>query len=121
MLDHVGLEVADLGRSARFYDAVFAPLGIRRVFESAAAVAYGSHEPRFWIVARGRRPAPGFGHVAFAASGRVAVDAAHAAGLAAGGRDDGPPGPRPQYGARYYSGYLLDPDGLRIEVVAGGH
>jgi hypothetical protein len=49
------------------------------------------------------------------------VDAAHAAALGAGGRDDGPPGPRPQYGPRYYSGYLLDPDGLRIEVVSGGH
>jgi catechol 2,3-dioxygenase-like lactoylglutathione lyase family enzyme len=124
VLDHVGLEVADLGRSARFYDALFSPLGIRRVFESAGAVAYGSHEPRFWIVARGHRPAPGFGHVALAASGRAAVDAAHAAALAAGGRDDGangPPAPRPQYGPRYYSAYLLDPDGLRIEVVAGGH
>jgi catechol 2,3-dioxygenase-like lactoylglutathione lyase family enzyme len=121
VLDHVGLEVADLARSARFYDALFAPLGVRRVFESEAAVAYGSHEPRLWIVARDRRPAAGFGHVAIAASGRAAVDAAHAAALAAGGRDDGPSGPRPQYGPRYYSAYLLDPDGLRIEVVAGGH
>ena len=73
MLDHVGLEVADLDRSARFYDALFRPLGVRRVFESGAAIAYGSHEPRLWIVARGRAPAPGFGHVAIAAAGRVAV------------------------------------------------
>jgi hypothetical protein len=55
------------------------------------------------------------------ATGRVAVDAAHAAGLGAGGTDDGPPGPRPQYGQRYYAAYLRDPDGLRVEVVAGGH
>jgi len=121
VLDHVGLEVADLARSARFYDALFRPLGVRRVFESGAAIAYGSHEPRLWIVARGRGPGPGFGHVAIAAAGRAAVDAAHAAALGAGGRDDGAPGPRPQYGPRYYSGYLLDPDGLRIEVVSGGH
>jgi catechol 2,3-dioxygenase-like lactoylglutathione lyase family enzyme len=121
VIDHVGLEVSDLSRSARFYDAVFATLGIRRVFESEGAIAYGSHEPRFWIVARGRRPAAGFGHVAITASGRAAVDAAHAAGLDAGGRDDGPPGPRPHYGPRYYAAYLLDPDGLRVEVVAGGH
>jgi len=121
VLDHVGLEVADLARSARFYDALFRPLGVRRVFESGAAIAYGSHEPRLWIVARDRTPAPGFGHVAIAAAGRAAVDAAHAAALAAGGRDDGAPGARPQYGPRYYSGYLLDPDGLRIEVVSGGH
>ena len=51
----------------------------------------------------------------------MAVDAAYAAALEAGGRDDGPPGPRPQYGPRYYAAYLLDPDGLRVEVVAGGH
>jgi catechol 2,3-dioxygenase-like lactoylglutathione lyase family enzyme len=121
VFDHVGLEVADLARSARFYDAVLATLGIRRVFESDAAIAYGSHEPRLWIVARGRGPAPGFGHVAIAAAGRAAVDAAHGAALRAGGRDDGAPGPRPHYGPRYYSAYVRDPDGLRIEVVSGGH
>ena len=63
----------------------------------------------------GRRP--GFGHVAITASGRPAVDAAYAGALAAGGTDDGAPGPRHQYGPRYYSAYLLDPDGLRVEVV----
>jgi catechol 2,3-dioxygenase-like lactoylglutathione lyase family enzyme len=121
VIDHVGFEVADLARSARFYDALFSRLGIRRVHESPAAIAYGSHEPRFWIVARGREPGPSYGHCAIQATGRVAVDAAYAAALAAGGRDDGPPGPRPQYGPRYYAAYLLDPDGLRIELVAGGH
>jgi catechol 2,3-dioxygenase-like lactoylglutathione lyase family enzyme len=78
-------------------------------------------EAGFWIVARGRTPAPGYGHVALKAAGRAAVDAAHAAGLSAGGRDDGPPGPRPQYGQSYYAAYLLDPDGLRVEVVSGAH
>jgi len=121
MIDHVGLEVADLARSARFYDAVFSRLGIRRVHEGEAAIAYGSHEPRFWIVARGLPAAPGSGHIAIAAAGRAAVDAAYAAALDAGGRDDGPPGPRPRYGPRYYAAYLIDPDGQRIEVVAGGH
>ncbi|QEC47869.1 VOC family protein [Baekduia soli] len=124
MLDHVGLEVSDLARSARFYDAVFARLGLRRVHDAPSAVAYGRHEPRFWIVQRGRPPAPGFGHVAVSASGRAAVDAAYAAAVEAGGRPDGPggiPAPRPEYGPRYYAAYLLDPDGLRLEVVAGGH
>jgi catechol 2,3-dioxygenase-like lactoylglutathione lyase family enzyme len=121
MLDHIGLEVSDLARSARFYDALFSRLGVRRVHESQAAIAYGSHEPRFWIVQRDRPPGPGFGHVAIRAAGRVAVDAAHAAALGAGGQDDGTPGLRPQYGPRYYAAYVLDPDGLRIEVVAGGH
>jgi catechol 2,3-dioxygenase-like lactoylglutathione lyase family enzyme len=121
MIDHVGFEVSDLAISARFYDALFSRLGVRRVHTGEAAIAYGKHEPRFWIVQRGRTPAPGYGHCAIQAAGRVAVDAAYEAALNAGGRDDGPPGLRPQYGPRYYAAYVLDPDGLRVEVVAGGH
>ncbi len=117
MIDHVGYEVSDLQQSARFYDAVFYALGVRRMLESEQAIAYGINAPQFWIVMRGRAPAGGYGHVALQASGRAAVDAAHRAGLAAGGADDGSPGPRPQYGRRYYAGYLRDPDGLRVEVV----
>jgi len=56
--------------------------------------------------------------VALTATGRVAVDAAHAAGIANGGQDDGSPGERPQYGPGYYAGYMRDPDGLRVEVVS---
>ena len=118
MIAHVGFEVSDLTRSARFYDAVFFALGARRVHSSPRAIAYGREEPTLWIVARDRPPAPGYGHVALRAAGRAAVHAAHAAGLANGGADDGPPGPRPQYGPRVYAAYLRDPDGLRIEVVA---
>jgi len=54
-----------------------------------------------------------------AAAGRAAVNGAYESGLASGGRDDGAPGPRPQYGTNYYAGYLLDPDGLRVELAAG--
>jgi catechol 2,3-dioxygenase-like lactoylglutathione lyase family enzyme len=118
MIDHVGFEVLDLDRSARFYDAVLYPLGARRLLSSEHAVAYGVDDPVLWIVVRGRQPGPGYGHLALKASGRVAVDAAHAGGLANGGSDDGPPGPRPQYGEGSYAAYLRDPDGLRVEVVA---
>jgi catechol 2,3-dioxygenase-like lactoylglutathione lyase family enzyme len=118
VIDHVGFEVSDLERSRRFYDALFFALGGRRLFESAHSVAYGINGPAVWIVVRGRAPAPGYGHLALHASGRAAVDAAHAAALANGGEDDGPPGPRPQYGRRYYAAYLRDPDGLRVEVVS---
>jgi catechol 2,3-dioxygenase-like lactoylglutathione lyase family enzyme len=118
VIDHIGFEVSDLARAARFYDAVFHALGARRLLESEHAVAYGVNGPDFWIVVRGRPPAPGYGHVALSASGKAAVEAAYRAGLAAGGRDDGPPGPRPQYGSRYYAAYMLDPDGLRIEIVS---
>ena len=120
MFDHVGVEVSDLARSAGFYDAVFFALGVRRMHANERAIAYGVNAPHFWITMRGRPPAPGFGHLAFAASGKAAVDGAFAAGIAHGGRSDGDPGPRPQYGPRYYAAYLLDPDGLRIEIAARG-
>jgi catechol 2,3-dioxygenase-like lactoylglutathione lyase family enzyme len=118
VIDHVGFEVADLERSAAFYDAVLFALGVRRMFEREHSIAYGVNGPDLWIVVRGRPPAPGYGHVALSASGKAAVDAAYAAGLANGGSDDGSPGQRPQYGPRYYAAYLRDPDGLRVEVVS---
>ncbi|MDO8214064.1 VOC family protein [Conexibacter sp. CPCC 206217] len=118
MFDHIGFEVADLARAARFYDAVFHAIGARRMFESEHAVAWGVNDPQLWVVVRGLPAAPGYGHVALRASGRVAVDEAHAAGLAHGGRDEGAPGPRPRYGSGCYAGYLRDPDGLRVELVS---
>lgn len=117
MIAHVGFEVSDLAAAGRFYDAVFYALGARRLHSNPHAITWGTVEPRFWVTAR-NSPAPTYGHVALQASGKAAVDAAHAAGLGAGGRDDGAPGPRPQYGPRYYAAYLRDPDGLRVEVVA---
>jgi catechol 2,3-dioxygenase-like lactoylglutathione lyase family enzyme len=118
LIDHVGFEVSDLGRSARFYDGIFFALGGRRMLESEHAIAYGINGPAFWIVVRGRAPAPGYGHVALSASGKAAVDAAYAAALAGGGSDDGAPGPRPRYGPRHYAAYVRDPDGLRVELVS---
>jgi catechol 2,3-dioxygenase-like lactoylglutathione lyase family enzyme len=118
VIDHVGFEVSDLARSGRFYDAVLYALGARRMVQSEHVVAYGVNSAQVWIVTRGRPPGPGYGHLALAASGKAAVDAAHAAGLAGGGTDDGGPGLRPQYGERYYAAYLRDPDGLRVEVVS---
>lgn len=118
MIDHVGFEVSDLGRCLRFYDAVFFALGARRMFESDQAVAYGVNAPLIWFVVRGRIPGPGYGHLALQASGKAAVDAAFSAGLASGGDAESAPCRRPQYGRRYYAGYMLDPDGLRVEVVS---
>jgi catechol 2,3-dioxygenase-like lactoylglutathione lyase family enzyme len=119
VIAHVALEVADLARSARFYDAVLHALGALRLIQGPGGIAYGRDGEQLWIVQRGRAPRPGWGHVALRAAGRPAVDAAHAAGVAHGGADDGAPGPRPRYGPGYYGAYLLDPDGLRLEVVAG--
>lgn len=120
MIDHVGFEVSDLAASARFYDAVLHALGARRMVERPGVAAWGVNGAQIWISARSGGPAPGYGHLALRANGRAAVDAAHRAGLALGGRCDGAPGPRPRYGERYYAAYLRDPDGLRVEVVAGG-
>lgn len=123
MLDHVALEVADLARSARFYDALMRPLGGRRIVDSPDGIGYGRDRPELWIMPRRGTPArdgtTSRGHVAIAASGRRAVDAAHEAGLAAGGRDGGAPAPRAFGPPNYYSGYLVDPDGAWLELVSG--
>ena len=118
MIHHVGYEVADLARSARFYDALFFALGARRIYESAHAIGWGHDAAVFWITARAE-PKAGYGHVALGATGRAAVRAAWEAAIAAGGEDDGPPGPRTEYGPSYYAAYLRDPDGLKVEVVTG--
>jgi catechol 2,3-dioxygenase-like lactoylglutathione lyase family enzyme len=118
VIHHVGYEVQSLARSVAFYDAVFFALGGRRLYESAEAVGWGTDQPVFWVTARAA-PKAGYGHVALHASGRAAVDGAYDAGLATGGTDDGPPGDRPEYGPTYYAAYMRDPDGLKVEVVAG--
>ena len=118
MIHHVGYEVESLERSARFYDAVIFALGGRRLYESGEAIGWGMDQAVLWITARAL-PKAGYGHVALAASGRAAVDAAYEAGLGARGEDDGPPGDRPEYGPTYYAAYMRDPDGLKVEVVAG--
>jgi catechol 2,3-dioxygenase-like lactoylglutathione lyase family enzyme len=128
VLDHVALEVADLARAARFYDAIMLPLGGRRIVDSPDGIGYGRDRPDLWIMPRsadgaGHRTAnaavPARGHVGIAAAGRRAVDAAHAAGLAAGGRDGGAPAARAFGPPNYYSGYLVDPDGAWLELVSG--
>ena len=118
MIHHVAYEVQSLARSARFYDAVFFALGGRRLYESGEAIGWGTDQPVLWVTARAL-PKPGYGHIALHASGRAAVDGAYEAGLATGGSDDGPPGDRPEYGPTYYAAYMRDPDGLKVEVVAG--
>jgi catechol 2,3-dioxygenase-like lactoylglutathione lyase family enzyme len=115
MLDHVTLRVADFAQAASFYDAALAPLGLTRLFgDGETFLGYGASRPFFWIGAGG---ASGYAHVALAAPDRGTVDAFHAAALAAGGRDNGAPGLRPQYHPGYYGAFVLDPDGHNIEAV----
>ena len=121
MLDHAGIEVSDLARSRAFYEAALKPLGIRPLMELDGGIGFGKeteHGPRpfFWIYQRGR-PAVSGTHVAFGVRAAAAVDAFHAAALAAGGSDNGAPGPRPQYHPGYYGAFVLDPDGNNVEAV----
>jgi catechol 2,3-dioxygenase-like lactoylglutathione lyase family enzyme len=118
VFDHVLLDVDDFDASRAFYEVALAPLGIEPVSEPAPQmVGFGSEgKPSLWLMARGR-PTTHNVHLAFGAETRDAVDAFHAAGLAAGGTDNGAPGPRPIYHASYYAAFVIDPDGNNIEVV----
>jgi catechol 2,3-dioxygenase-like lactoylglutathione lyase family enzyme len=121
MLGHLSFGVSDLGRSTAFYDAVMAALGFVRVWTSEKGVGYGEpgQEDKLNLFTRPadmRAPGAGF-HLAFNAPSPAAVDAFHAAALATGGTDCGPPGPRPLYGPTYYAAFVLDPDGYKLEAV----
>jgi catechol 2,3-dioxygenase-like lactoylglutathione lyase family enzyme len=123
MLDHVSLGVSDIARSRAFYDAALRPLGLVRIvdFRNRTGADYGaapgSTGVEFTITEErdAITVSPG-SHLCFRAPDRAAVAAFHAAALAAGGRDDGAPGPR-DYHAAYYAAFVRDPDGHRIEAV----
>ena len=118
MIDHVSHVVTDLERSARFYDAVFHALGARRLAGGDGAVAWGTDTPVFRIAPAANGGPPERGHVALRAAGKAAVVAAWEAGVGAGGTNAGSPAPRPADGIRGYAAHLLDPDGLRVELVS---
>ena len=124
MIDHVTFGVSDFARSTAFYDRAFAPLGVRRLFDvppevtgGAPSTGYGDARPWFWIVeqdaTRGKL------HLALEAKTRDQVDAFHAAALAAGGTDNGAPGPR-DFAPNYYAAFVIDPDGNNIEAAYRG-
>jgi catechol 2,3-dioxygenase-like lactoylglutathione lyase family enzyme len=115
VLDHIGINVSDLATSRAFYEQALAPLGYEPLTEFPGVVGFGARgKPDFWL----QEGSPGDRlHVAFLAQDRSVVDAFHAAGLAAGGQDNGGPGIREQYHPTYYGAYVLDPDGHNIEAV----
>jgi len=120
MLHHLSLGVRDLDVAGAFYDAALGALGYRRVFADGTAIGYGIEDgkDKFCLKLRSDSSAPGTGfHLAFAAPSREAIDAFHARALAAGGRDNGAPGPRPAYGKHYYAAFVVDPDGHHVEAV----
>jgi len=123
ILDHVSITVNDLDAAAPFYDAVMAALEVPCVWREADGIGYGLRstaeaEANSYLTVLHRPGAVADRrHWAFRARDRAMVRAFHAAGLAAGGTDDGPPGPRPNYHAADYAAFLRDPDGNRLEAV----
>jgi len=123
MIDHTGLTVSNPETSRAFYDRALAPLGYQplmviptAVTKGRVVVGYGvPPKPDFWI-AEGTPNEPRI-HIAFRAANRQQVDEFYRAALEAGGRDNGPPGPRPHYHANYYGAFVLDPDGHNVEAV----
>lgn len=117
MYDHLGIKVRNLPASAAFYAAALEPLGFVRGYADAASVGFGPKDaPGLWLYASDAPAGPGT-HIAFKAGTRAAVDAFHRAALGAGGRDNGAPGPRPDYSPSYYAAFVLDPDGNNLEAV----
>jgi catechol 2,3-dioxygenase-like lactoylglutathione lyase family enzyme len=117
MFDHIGLKVSNFDVSVRFYRDALSPLGLQLDSSGEGYAGFGPKgQPALWLYAHQGTVGPGT-HVAFRAANRAAVDRFHAAGLAAGGRDNGAPGLRSDYGPRYYAAFLLDPDGHNVEAV----
>lgn len=123
MIAHIGLIVSDIERSKKFYAAALAPIGIEMIREygvtptrPAASAGFGE-PPRADLWLYQGDPGKAATHVAFQVSKRALVDAFYAAAMAAGGKNNGQPGPRPQYSANYYGAFVLDPDGYNIEAV----
>lgn len=122
MLDHVSIGVRDITGAKRFYDAALKPLGYTCLSEGEGSLGYGRERVMLWLGATGH-PVPADErsglHFCFSADDRKKVDAFHAAALQAGGRDNGKPGPRADYGPNYYAAFVIDPDGYRIEAYCG--
>jgi catechol 2,3-dioxygenase-like lactoylglutathione lyase family enzyme len=122
MIDHAGISVSDWEKSKAFYDAAMAPLGAKLLmmvpeqFTGGVRVGgYGREKPDFWLH-ENANTGPGR-HYAFKARSRAEFDAFYHAALAAGGRDNGAPGPRPHYHEHYYGAFVFDPDGNNVEAV----
>ena len=123
MFDHIGIRTSKIAAARAFYDAAKGALGggvkmeVPTAYTGGAVVlGYGTEAPMFWLT---EAPGPSGQpiHIAFAAPDRATVDAFYKAAMAAGGRDNGAPGLRPQYHPDYYGAFVLDPDGNNIEAV----
>ena len=116
IIDHIGITVSDYDRSKQFFCRALAPLGIQLVMEVEGWAGLGKGgKPKLWFGVGGQKQGPM--HIAFIADTRDQVRAFHAAALAAGGTDNGPPGLREIYHPNYFGAFVLDPDGHNVEAV----
>jgi len=114
MIDHIGLRSEDVTVLAKFYEAALAPLGWTKLAEYDGGAGFGEKTAVLWI---GRGKAPSAMHLALVGASRAAVNAFYDAALAAGAKDNGKPGLRPEYHPNYYAAFVLDPDGNNLEAV----
>ncbi|PZV07266.1 MAG: glyoxalase [Leptolyngbya sp.] len=119
ILSHISLVTNDFDRAVAFYDRVLPTLGCKRITEHPGVVAYGKVYPEFWIGLPHDNQTATVGngtHIGFVAPTKESVHAFYEAAIAAGAQDDGPPGPRPDYGEPYYGCFVRDLDGHKIEA-----
>jgi catechol 2,3-dioxygenase-like lactoylglutathione lyase family enzyme len=116
VLDHITVNVRDLAAARRFYRAALGAIGMKINLDFSSAFGMGSRTEKIFWLARDKR-ASGDGHYAFRVDHREEVDTFYAAAIGAGGTDNGPPGPRPDYGRNYYAAFVKDREGNNIEVV----
>ena len=122
MLNHVSIGVRDIVRTKKFYDAALKPLGYKALSDGATSLGYGKDAVVLWI-SQTDKPVPADTasglHFCFDAPTRRSVAVFHAAALGAGGKDNGEPGLRTDYGPNYYAAFVVDPDGYRLEAYCG--
>jgi len=122
MLNHISIGVRGIGRTKKVYDAALKPLGYKALSNGETSLGYGKDAVVLWI-SKTDAPVPADGrsglHFCFDAPTRESVAAFHKAALAAGGRDNGKAGLRPDYGPNYYAAFVVDPDGYRLEAYCG--
>lgn len=118
MIHHITVAVRDYEKAKAFFAAALKPLGYGVVMEFGGFCGMGvAGKPDLWLAGEDAQHPVGAQHIAFGARSAKEVDAFHAAALAAGATDNGPPGPRPDYSPGYYGAFVLDADGHNLEAV----
>jgi catechol 2,3-dioxygenase-like lactoylglutathione lyase family enzyme len=115
MFDHIALRTGELRTLVKFYEAALGPLGYTKLVSFDDGAGFGADRPTLWIGEADDEPSSV--HIALTAPNTAAVDAFYRAAMAAGGKDNGAPGPRPDYEPGYYAAFVIDPDGNNLEAV----